>query len=122
MDIMRIEKITLRNFKNVRYGSFTMPSFLKKDVKCADILGIYGSSGHKEIGPGCIEGQGGQRFVDSSEAVGERTVTDTGEVATLLPLTPARRRTGCGRQVTEEVTAHGHEHSPAWPQLHQVLE
>ena len=45
MDIMRIEKITLRNFKNVRYGSFTMPSFLKKDVKCADILGIYGQNG-----------------------------------------------------------------------------
>lgn len=45
MSIVRIEKITLRNFKNVRYGSFTMPSFLNKGIKDADILGIYGQNG-----------------------------------------------------------------------------
>lgn len=43
--MIRISGITLRNFKNVKYGTVTMPSFLKKDVTCADILGIYGQNG-----------------------------------------------------------------------------
>ena len=43
--MIRISEITLRNFKNVKYGTVTMPSFLKKDVTCADILGIYGQNG-----------------------------------------------------------------------------
>lgn len=45
MKTIRISKITLKNFKNVRYGTFTMPSFLNKEVHCADILGIYGQNG-----------------------------------------------------------------------------
>ena len=45
METVRIEKLCLKNFKNVHYGSFTMPSFLKKDFFSADILGIYGQNG-----------------------------------------------------------------------------
>ncbi len=45
MITVRIERISLRNFKNVRYGSFVMPSFLNKDFHSADIVGIYGQNG-----------------------------------------------------------------------------
>ena len=43
--MIRISEITLKNFKNVKYGTITMPSFLKKKVNCSDILGIYGQNG-----------------------------------------------------------------------------
>ena len=43
--IVRVEEIELENFKNVKHGSFQMPSALKKETDAADILGIYGQNG-----------------------------------------------------------------------------
>lgn len=46
-NIVRINKITLANFKNVKNGTVDMPSNSNKDVfsRHADILGIYGQNG-----------------------------------------------------------------------------
>lgn len=46
-NIVRINKITLANFKNVKNGTVDMPSNSNKDVfsRRADILGIYGQNG-----------------------------------------------------------------------------
>lgn len=46
-NIVRINKITLVNFKNVKNGTVDMPSTSNKDVfsRRADILGIYGQNG-----------------------------------------------------------------------------
>ena len=43
--MIRISGIVLRNFKNVKYGTIIMPSFLKKESFAKDILGIYGQNG-----------------------------------------------------------------------------
>ncbi len=43
--IVRVEEIELEDFKNVKHGSFQMPSALKKETNAADILGIYGQNG-----------------------------------------------------------------------------
>lgn len=43
--IVRVEAIELEDFKNVKHGSFQMPSALKKETNAADIVGIYGQNG-----------------------------------------------------------------------------
>ncbi len=45
MPKLKLESITLRDFKNVRFGEITMPSFLKEKSYSADIVGIYGQNG-----------------------------------------------------------------------------
>ena len=68
--MIRISGITLRNFKNVKYGTVTMPSFLKKDVTCADILGIYGQNGSGKSA--AIEARGlMQRIMTGEELPGK---------------------------------------------------
>ena len=42
---VRLEYITLRDFKNVRYGTIPMPSIISKDRHSADMVGLYGQNG-----------------------------------------------------------------------------
>ena len=42
---VRLEYITLKDFKNVRYGTIPMPSIVTKDRHSADMVGIYGQNG-----------------------------------------------------------------------------
>lgn len=45
--IVRINRLTLTNFKNVRYGVVDMPAASEKELFCetADVLGVYGQNG-----------------------------------------------------------------------------
>ena len=42
---VRLEYITLKDFKNVRYGTIPMPSIVTKERHSADMVGIYGQNG-----------------------------------------------------------------------------
>ena len=46
MPVVKIRRLEIENFKNVKKGTITMPSALKADVAgYGDILGIYGQNG-----------------------------------------------------------------------------
>ena len=46
MPVVKIRRLEIENFKNVKKGTITMPSVLKADVAgYGDILGIYGQNG-----------------------------------------------------------------------------